>query len=576
MTTASPGPAGDLPGWARIALAVVFLSGIVSRISGLVQNPSLWSDEVRLALNVVSRSFAGLLAPLAWDQTAPVPFLWLTRAIIDIAGPVEWAFRLLPFTAGVALLFLFWRLAKRLLPLEGALLALAMVALSPALIEFSTEFKPYSSDAMIAVALGLLCVDAVTSEQPTSAWVRLSVGGAIAILCSSTALFVLCGVWLAVALAPDRLEHPGRGLRLALMGALWGGTFAGVYFLLLRQTANSEFMIRSWTPHFLTPGTPHLLDRASYITREVIGHFLFARPIGTAQIAGWLTVVVLGLAVVGTLWLFRHRGAWAAVLVAGPILTTLAASMARQYPLWPRLVLFLAPLLFLLLASGTYGLVSRIRHIGLAAGSAIAGTILLGPAAMVAVSTIRQPPVHSDPRDLIHTIVSERKPGDTIYLSGSAVAEWVFYTTDWNAPDTLRQEWFGHMAQSTGPAFANRSSRGHPVDHEGWELRFDAKDGSELLGIASGREFHFMPPFPDDLPDSGWAENEVARIEAEHSPRAWLFFAEIGDMEVDFILSAIEASGAVRQLSMSAPGAAAFLYTLPEAQKRSGNPSGNP
>ena len=124
------------------------------------------------------------------------------------------------------------------------------------------------------------------------------------------------------------------------------------------------------------------------------------------------------------------------------------------------------------------------------------------------------------------------------------------------------------MAQSTGPAFSNRPGRERPVDHEGWELVRPYRDGEELLGIGTGKEFHFIPPFPQQDPDEHWAENEAARIEAAAGNRIWLYFAEAGPGDTRLLLQAVEARGGRRMREWSATGATLYLYSFaPEAPR---------
>ena len=90
-------------GWAIGLVAVI---GVGLRVRALFANRSLWLDEAMLALNICGRSFAGLLAPLDYDQGAPIGFLMLERLAVVVFGPTELALRLVPFFASIAALAL--------------------------------------------------------------------------------------------------------------------------------------------------------------------------------------------------------------------------------------------------------------------------------------------------------------------------------------------------------------------------------------------------------------------------------------------------------------------------------------
>src|ERR671918_1642502 len=88
--------------WTSIA-AMLVLVGVGLRLRTVLLNNSLWLDESGLALNILSRSFAGLLQPLDYSQGAPILFLWLEKLVVVVSGSSsEFAFRLVPLVSGVA------------------------------------------------------------------------------------------------------------------------------------------------------------------------------------------------------------------------------------------------------------------------------------------------------------------------------------------------------------------------------------------------------------------------------------------------------------------------------------------
>src|SRR5690242_20553827 len=128
-------------GWRLAALSLCVL-GAVLRVAVFVQHRSLWYDEAALALNLVGRGFIALLAPLDNFQTAPPLFLWAERLAVLMFGRGEGALRAVPLAAGVATPFVMWRVARKILPAPAALVAVALTALSPALVRYSVEAKP--------------------------------------------------------------------------------------------------------------------------------------------------------------------------------------------------------------------------------------------------------------------------------------------------------------------------------------------------------------------------------------------------------------------------------------------------
>jgi hypothetical protein len=63
---------------------VIIGFGAVLRVLQYLYNRSLWNDEAGLALNIVGRSFAGLLQPLSYGQAAPFGFLVVEGAMLRL------------------------------------------------------------------------------------------------------------------------------------------------------------------------------------------------------------------------------------------------------------------------------------------------------------------------------------------------------------------------------------------------------------------------------------------------------------------------------------------------------------
>ncbi|MGH7754594.1 MAG: glycosyltransferase family 39 protein, partial [Gemmatimonadales bacterium] len=231
---------------ARLTLAAILGAGVVLRVAQYLSNQSLFVDEAMLSLNIATRSWLGLLSPLDYGQTSPVPFLWAERAAVLLGGVNEFALRALPLLAGAALPFAVWRFTRRFLAPREALLATAFTSFSPILIQFSAMVKPYTVDALVAVILAHLTLDVVEAVESGKAWRRLIAAGVAALLVSTPAPFVLAGVGLALILAPRVRERPGWARQAGIAAAVWGGVFVLQYVLLYRSVATSPYMHEYW------------------------------------------------------------------------------------------------------------------------------------------------------------------------------------------------------------------------------------------------------------------------------------------------------------------------------------------
>jgi hypothetical protein len=101
---------GPAAGQRTVAVALLTV-GALLRIWQYAADTSFWLDEIAIAQNVVSRSFAQLLTePLALGQVAPKGFLAVEKIATAALGSSELAFRFYALLCGLAALLLFWRL----------------------------------------------------------------------------------------------------------------------------------------------------------------------------------------------------------------------------------------------------------------------------------------------------------------------------------------------------------------------------------------------------------------------------------------------------------------------------------
>ena len=442
-------------GWLAAAIITV---GVVVRLRLYLARRSFWDDEAAVALNLVSRPFSDLLGPLDYRQTAPPLFLWIERLIVLIAGASEWTLRALPFLAGVAALVLTWHVGRRLLPTGGVLVALALVAVSPLLVYFSNELKPYSSDAMVTLLLVLAALRFGEQPDERARWVALALGGALAAAFSTTAAFVLAGVVAYLVASEPVRRAPGVLANAGLVAAAW--TVAAVLLaldhreLLTEASATGSWMRAFWKDYFLSNAPPGLRMRVWVITFGALKDTLVGGSSRQFELAALFATAALGL-----IRLVTRNGAAVGCLIAVPYACLAAAGALRLYPLGPRLILFAAPLTALLLASGLTWVPDLIgrrisRSAGILATAAVALVALLWPIRNAA-ATLRSPPGRQELRGLIHQAMHGRQQAsrlEPVWVSSAAELPWRFYAGDSlrGLSDTTRIGLAGHTTE-VGP-----------------------------------------------------------------------------------------------------------------------------
>ena len=102
------------------------------QLASAYENLPLWSDECFLSVNFIDRGYRERLEPLDNGQIAPPLFLWAQRFSIDLGGFSELSLRFFRLVCGLASVFLFCHLARRVFGLVHG--GVTLTALSKSLV----------------------------------------------------------------------------------------------------------------------------------------------------------------------------------------------------------------------------------------------------------------------------------------------------------------------------------------------------------------------------------------------------------------------------------------------------------
>ncbi|MCI0638076.1 MAG: glycosyltransferase family 39 protein [Gemmataceae bacterium] len=314
--------------WAFVAF------GVVIRLCRYLIRFPLWEDEAFLAYSVGERGFAGLLDPLDYSQVAPIGFLWLERALVELFGFNEYSLRGIALVSGLASLFLFRRVAHLCLAGPARVFAVALFAVSYPMLRYSAEAKQYGLDLALSLTLLWFFLEARARPRQWGWQLGLVALGPIGILASHPTVFVAGGISVAWAwswIATPSLQAEGSKSRWRiwlLFNMLLGAAFFGNLWLAERMVGpeNAAFMQQCWQGAFppLAPG-PLL----SWLWSTFAGDFL-AYPFGAGKGGSTLTLlaVLCGLGI----WAAKRR--WLLlVLVLAPLALHLTAAALHRFPL---------------------------------------------------------------------------------------------------------------------------------------------------------------------------------------------------------------------------------------------------
>jgi hypothetical protein len=507
-----------------MVMVAALLVGIAVRLLHFVRGRPLWMDEALLALNVATRPVGELVPPLDYAQSAPLLFVWLQRMAVVLGGVNEWALRAVPLLAGIGALFLLRSVGRRLLGSPATTLLVAAAALSPLLVLYATEAKAFGSDAFVTTALLAAALGLLAYPERDSRWAVLAVMGAAAMWLSSPAVFVLAGCGLALLLDPRVRAVRGWFLRLAGCGAVWLASFVGAYLVVLRGTVGDASLQRFFRPTYLIDEPPGLLARGATAVGAMLSSTFLQRDLfdvlGNAARLAWVGAVG-ALCVFGLVHLVRRHGGAVAALLLTPIGAAFAASALERYSLTARLMTYAAPILLLLLAAGVEAIVSGViarSGVGVQEGgrsrgviTVALGAVLLLPAAYHHIEYLDRPLRDGDPRSVARLVLARVPREVPLYVPAGSYPLWVFYSTNWSAPDAARLSRAAGLAESPdGPAYHLRLRGGRPVEREGDTLQTQWGGRLELVGVSSGLDWDATGPRRPVAP--GWAANEVRRM----------------------------------------------------------------
>ncbi len=425
---------------ARATLGLLAL-GVLWRVARYAMGQPLWGDEAFLAVNLLTRDFAGLLGPLDYRQIAPIGFLWAELAVVRALGRSEWALRLLPSLSGLASLGLFHRFARRAVDRRSALLAVGILAASFYPVRHATEAKPYATDMMLSLIVTGLAWGVWRDPRSARRWLTLTFAVVIGVWFSYPLVFVVAGVGLVLAVRVLKHVRPGPMAGFAGFALAGAASWLAFYVLTARPQAESTpvyAQMETWRGAFPPLGRPWALP--GWLLDVHTGNML-AYPQGGNDFGSTATAILVAA---GVLALRKGRGGLLALLLA-PLLPTLLASALGRYPYGTsaRTTLYMAPAFCLLAGVGAVALIRRLsgfrrRRVYRIAWVALAAMIVVGTAANLAL-----------PYKNFEDKLNRDAVGEFAALAGPGDRWLVFDGLDRlpDAPGTFLEHWLQQMAE---------------------------------------------------------------------------------------------------------------------------------
>lgn len=449
----------------NISLGILFF-GAILRLRQYFSGRSLWADEAMLALNIVNRNFGELFKPLEYDQGAPLGFLLVEKLFNTILGRHELVLRFFPLIAGLASLALFYllimslrggalrhgfasqdklreRRSNLLAKSEivsprrhgdasgyrprndgvGFLLALAMFALNPQLVYYSSEAKQYIVDVTVALGLLLLAIPIFQNQFNKKNFTLLAIAGILALWFSHPALFVLAGIGIALVVQFLRTREY-QNLRITFsVGLLWLANLALLYFINLRNLSQNNYLANYWAEGFISLQPWSDLGWISDLIKYQFD-------------IQFILLLVFVLILIGWFALFREQRSMAFAFAFTTFFAFIASAL-HLYPVNGRLSLFLIPLGILSLGKAIEYLrqtLSSNKFASLGITILLSGYLLISPL-ITSFQNFISPKYYEHIRPTMQVLADSWKDGDALFVTAWAEPAFRYYAPFYGLED---------------------------------------------------------------------------------------------------------------------------------------------
>jgi hypothetical protein len=405
-------PAAILTAW------IIVLTGAVLRLLPYLANRSLWIDEASVALNILRRSYAGLIGPLDYEQRAPVGFLIIEKAATELIGKNEFALRLIPLLAGILSLILFIQVARRFLRPIAALTALGLFAFSTSLVYYASEVKPYSTDVAMALLIVLLTSVVVRRPDDLAPLAGLAGVGILGLLTSFPSVFVMAGCVLVLIPFAWRIGKHRTSMRLMILTGCWVLIFL-VGFLFFTTHADRHLYDYWRTRSGFMPWPLLSKDTIRWLCHAPF-RALDRKTLGLRS--SWLATLLFCLGCI-SLWQ-AHK--WELALLLAPVAMTIVAAILQQYPMTGRLILFQLPLYLIIIAEGLDVLWQSMGRLGGVVAVTLTLLLFLQPV-RAAIASVRHPTEREELKPVLDFVLANGEKDDIVYVYCMAQPAFDFY-----------------------------------------------------------------------------------------------------------------------------------------------------
>lgn len=399
---------------------IIIAAGMVLRFWHYFENRSLWGEEAKYAISILSRSYREIFYYIQIVPDQPLNalgFYLVEKSAADLFGPTEYALRLYPLVCSVLSLFFFFQLARIYLKPKAVLVALALFAFSDALIYFAAEVKPFSSDVLMSLILILYFERAKTLNFNPKSMLTLSILGAVVIWFSNVSLFMLATVGICLADQIISFKHYKRIPSFIGVISVWLVSFLVLYLVAFSHLIQSQYAWSAVKGKFCDAPfwSTATLDWVIQVSQS-----MFENP------AGFQFSLVASIIFLTGIQAIARKDMDRLILAIIPFLIVFVMGCFRLYPVFGREILFLCPLIYIVIAAGLFWVVERFGKIGFIVSLAT-GVLLMHLPLTSAVDKFYSGREIQQNRQVFDYLKIHYNKGDTICLNSGAIYPFGYY-----------------------------------------------------------------------------------------------------------------------------------------------------
>lgn len=372
-------------------------------------NRSMWTDEAKLALNVMHHTFGELTQPLDHQQSAPIIFLWLSKLFSTIFGNSDYALRVTPLLFGLISIPLFHTVLLRFTKSNfWSLLGLVFFIGNLNLILYATEFKQYIADLFVFIALLTLVVSQNERIKPIRYYLIGIASFVFLFLSNATLIFLpvlMIYVFYTEVITSKKTIKNNYPVLFLGSSVLLGIIF--FYITVVHDNPLKQSMVNFWLGTF-PPKPFYSKEFLSWIINDLNYYLLNISKIIPPLYYSLVILSVIGIVLKRSWHLF--------FLLLAPLLVHITLSYMHLYPFYGRFITYFIPIQIIFFIVGIQQLSELLAHVP-KAKSAFQVLIALVSSLILIINTANKLPLRKEEfKPAIQQISLHQKPNDLTYV----------------------------------------------------------------------------------------------------------------------------------------------------------------